>query len=45
MLVVNFSGGEMNCRLLRQKVCQRISVMKKKHTMFPENWHFDLHFV
>ena len=32
--------------LLRQKVRQRISVMKeKKNTMFPENWHYNSRFV
>ena len=28
----------MDCHLLRQKVCQRISII-------PENWHFDSRFV
>ena len=35
----------MDCQLLRQKVRQRISVMKTKTKMFPENWHFNSRFV
>ena len=31
--------------LLRQKVHQRISVMKTNTLMFPENWHFNSRFV
>ena len=37
--------SKMNHHLLCQKVCKRISVMKTKHTMFSENWHFSLRFV
>ena len=37
--------SKKDLHLLCQKVRQRITVMKKTHTMFPENWHFNSRFV
>ena len=41
-----FTTSKMDRQILRQKVRQRISLMKTYvHTMFPENWHFRSCFV
>ena len=41
----SFTTSKTDRHLLRQKVRQRISVMKTNALMFPENWHFNSRFV
>ena len=44
-LAESFTTSETDRQSLCQKVRQRTSVIKTKTYMFPENWHFNSHFV